>query len=420
MFALADCNNFYASAHRVFRPDLDHKPIVVLSNNDGCVIARSEEAKKFNIKMAVPLFQIQHLIDLYGITVFSSNYSLYGDMSSRIMMILQTFAPNVEIDSIDEAFLDFRGMELNFDLREYVKKIAYTVKRDTGMPVSIGMAKTKTLAKVASKFAKKYKNYHGVCVIDTDEKRIKALKLTKIGDVWGIGRKYRIFLEKMNIQTAYDFTRLPKEFIRKKMTVIGEKTWLELNGIPCIDLETEELPHKQICVSRAFSHSIKTLDELSEALSTYASLACEKLRKQKGCAVSVMVFIYTNNFRKDLPQYSRNAVVTLPVPTNSTLEIVKYVLKSLRLIYKPGYLYKKAAVIIHEIVPEDSVQANLFYNLDHKKHANLMKVFDKYNNGFEGNKIAIGVQGFERKWNMKQDYKSPCYTTKISDVIRIK
>lgn len=316
MFGLVDCNNFYASCERVFNPYWNGKPVVVLSNNDGCVIARSNEVKKLGIKMGIPAYQIKTEIEQYGIGVFSSNYSLYGDMSNRVMTILSSFVENMEIYSIDEAFLDLTGFEY-FDLKEYGQKIVNTTTKGTGIPVSLGIAPTKTLAKVANKFAKKIPGYKGVCIIDSDDKRIKALKLTEIADIWGIGRKHCKLLTQYNVKTAYDFTQLPVGWVRQKMTITGERMWKELNGISCIDMEYAPPAKKTICTSRAFGQTVTDLEELKESVSSYAAICAEKLRKQKSCALSLMVFIHTNNFRENLPQYFQNSIVKFPVATNN-------------------------------------------------------------------------------------------------------
>ncbi len=392
---------------------------MVLSNNDGCVIARSAEAKALGIRMGVPAFQIENEIKKHKIAVFSSNYTLYGDMSSRVMAVLQSFVPEMEIYSIDEAFLDLSGLE-HLGLKEYGEKITKTVYRSTGMPVSIGIAPTKTLSKLANRFAKKYPKYNNVCIIDSDYKRRKALQLTEVGDIWGIGRQQRKMLNKNNIFTAYDFTQMPQSWVRKNMTVVGERIWQELKGVPSIELELAASNKKQICTSRSFGMMVTEYAELEEAVATYAGLCASKLRKQKSCAVSLMVFIHTNNFREDLLQYYKNCVINLPVPSNSTPEIVHYALIALRNIFKDGYLYKKAGVIITEIIPKSAVQLNLFDKVDRDKHDKLMQVMDNLNSGFNRNLIRLAVQGTDRKWKLKQESLSPCYTTKLKDVIRIK
>lgn len=419
MYGLADCNNFYASCERVFDPYWNDKPVVVLSNNDGCVIARSNEVKKLGIKMGIPAYQIKTEIEQYGIGVFSSNYSLYGDMSSRVMSILSSFVENLEVYSIDEAFLDFSGFE-RYDLNDYGKKIVKTTTKGTGIPISLGIAPTKTLAKVANKFAKKFPAYNSVCIIDSDEKKIKALQYTAIKDVWGVGRQHTKLLSGYEIKTAYDFTQLPMAWVRQKMTVNGERIWKELNGISCIEIEYAPPAKKTICTSRAFGQIITDLEELKESVSTYAAICAEKLRKQKSCALSLMVFIHTNNFREDLPQYFQNSVVKFPVATNSTMEIVKYALTALKHIYRKGYQFKKAGVIITEIIPDSAIQTNLFDLVDREKHSRLMTVVDQLNDGFKKNNLRLAIQEGSRKWRLKQEMLSPCYTTRISDILLFK
>lgn len=284
MFGLIDCNNFYASCERVFNPALNGKPVIVLSNNDGCVIARSNEAKELGIKMGVPAYQIKNLIDSHGIAVFSSNYTLYGDMSGRVMSILTELAPEIEVYSIDEAFLNLDGIK---ELQPLGTNIVNSVTRGTGIPMSLGIASTKTLAKIANKFAKKYPAYNRVCIIDTEEKHLKALQQTEIRDVWGIGHKQAAKLEKQGVKTAYDFIQLPEAWVRKEMTVTGERTWKELRGISCIRMESIPPAKKQICTSRSFGKMISDIDTLIEAIATHASTCARKLRKQKAYAHSL-------------------------------------------------------------------------------------------------------------------------------------
>lgn len=408
-----DCNNFYASCERVFNPALNKKPIVVLSNNDGCVIARSNEAKALGIQMGVPAYQIKEVAQKYGVSIFSSNYTLYGDMSSRVMSILSSLAPEIEIYSIDEAFINLDGVPY---LQDIGADIVNKVYKGTGIPVSLGIAPTKTLAKVANKFAKKYPAYNRLCIIDTEEKRIKALQLTDIGDVWGIGRRQSTKLEKQGVKTAYDFTQLSGSWVRKNMTVVGERTWKELRGISCIDMESAPPAKKQICTSRSFGKMVEDIDTMAEAIATHASTCAKKLRKQKAFAVSLMVFIHTNNFREDLPQYWKNAVIKLPVPTSDTLEIVHYALEGLRNIFMQGYQYKKAGVIITEIVT--SAQLGLFDTVDREKREKLMQVIDKVN-GEHQQLIKLAVQGNGRDWKLKQEQLSQRYTTDINEILTV-
>lgn len=418
MIGLVDCNNFYASCERVFRPDLNGKPVIVLSNNDGCVIARSNEAKALGIKMGIPVFQIQEMIRKQEISVFSTNFTLYGDLSSRVMFCLSSFVRDIEVYSIDESFLDFSSMLKYYDLPEYARNIVYTVRKNTGIPVSMGIAPTKTLAKVANKFAKKHPGYKGVCIIDTESKRKRALQLTGIGDVWGIGRRMSAKLKLKGVETAFDFTQLPREWVRKNMTVVGERTWRELRGEPCIGLDQEPTPKKQICKSSSFGSMVNDFAPLSEAVATFAAVCAQKLRAQNGCAASLMVFIHTNNFRSDLPQYYKNCVITLPVPSNSTPEIVHYAIEALKKIYIEGYAYKKAGVIITEIVPAGAIQLNLFSPADYDKQKRLMTVLDKLNATYNRNKVYVASQGTGR-WKLHQEHLSPRYTTNWDDIITV-
>lgn len=414
MYGLVDCNNFYASCERVFNPSLNGKPVVVLSNNDGCVIARSNEAKALGIKMGIPAYQIKDLVSSHGVAVFSSNYTLYGDMSGRVMSMLAELSPEIEVYSIDEAFVNLDGIR---DLESIGRKMVSGVTRGTGIPVSLGVAPTKTLAKIANKFAKKYPAYDQLCIIDSEEKRIKALQLTEIGDVWGIGRRQAAKLQKQGIKTAYDFTRLSGAWVRKNMTVVGERTWKELHGISCIDMENAPPAKKQICTSRSFGKMLTDIDTISEAIASHASTCAKKLRKQQSYAASLMVFIHTNNFREDLPQYWKNTVIHLPVPTNDTQEIVRYALAGLRTIYLNGYQYKKAGVIITEIT--EGAQLGLFDLVDRDKRERLMQAVDKIN-GEHGHNIKLAVQGTGRGWKLKQEQLSGHYTTNLNQIIDIK
>lgn len=411
---MLDCNNFYASCERVFNPALNGKPIVVLSNNDGCVIARSNEAKLLGIPMGVPAYQIKDLVDSRQVFAFSSNYTLYGDMSGRVMSILSELVPEVEVYSIDEAFVNLDGIR---NIRPLGADIVNRITRGTGIPVSLGIAPTKTLAKVANKFAKKYPAYNRLCIIDTEEKRIKALKLFEIGDVWGIGRRQAAKLQGQGVKSAYDFTQLSGAWVRKYMTVVGERTWKELRGISCIGMESAPPAKKQICTSRSFGKMLTNLAPMAEAIATHASTCARKLRKQKSYAMSLMVFIQTNRFREDLPQYWKSAVIHLPVPTNDTLEIVHYALSGLKTIFRSGYHYKKAGVIITEIT--ENSQRGIFDTVDREKRERLMQTIDQIN-GKYGIPVKLAVQGNGREWKLKQEQLSKCYTTKLTDIIVIK
>ena len=418
MFALVDCNNFYASCERVFNPDLRDKPIVVLSNNDGCVIARSNEAKALGIPMGAPAFKFQQEFDKHKINVFSSNFALYGDMSSRVMSILATYTPIIEIYSVDEAFLKLSGFEY-FDLNTYGQKMRYDVNKSTGIPVSIGIAPTKVLAKLANRIAKKYSNQlNGTYVIDTEEKRLKALKWLKIGDVWGIGRQHAKRLNAQGILTACDFVQLPDAWVRKNLAVVGLRLKMELEGKSVLEMEDIK-DKKSIATTRTFERNHTDLVNVQERVSTFASTCAEKLRRQGSCCNAVMVFVHTNGFRSDQPQYSKNIVVQTDYPTNSSIDIIKYAVKGLHAIFREGYAYKKAGVIVMELTPEREKQLNLF-NLEHPKHKLLMEAMDRLNNSIGQNKVRIACQDLKRTWKMKQERISARYTTRLDEVIIVK
>jgi DNA polymerase V len=417
MYGLIDCNNFYASCERVFNPSLNGKPVVVLSNNDGCVIARSAEAKVLGIPMGEPAYKLKELIESNRVTVFSSNYVLYGDMSHRVMTTIAAFVPDMEIYSIDEAFLLFDGFG-NIDLKTLGEKITQTTHRNTGIPVSLGIASTKTLAKVANKFAKKYKAYNAVCLIDTDEKREKALKLTQIGDVWGIGRQYAKKLQYYSVNTAWDFTQRSKSWVRQNMGVVGERTWLELQGTACIEMD-RPTSKKTICTSRSFGERLTELAPISEAVANFAASCAEKLRHQHSYAGVIMVFLHTNPHATNQPQYSNQVVLQLPVPTNDTTELIDYALRGLKSIFKDGYRFKKAGVIVSEIVPERPLQGDLFDTRNREKFNRVMTVMDNLNASYGKQKVKIAAQGFDRKWKLKNEKLSPCYTTQLKDILEI-
>ena len=417
MFALVDCNNFYASCQRVFEPHLIGKPVVILSNNDGCVIARSNEAKVLGIPMGAPAFEYKKLFEDNNVFVYSSNYALYGDMSSRVMNILSTFSPEIEVYSIDEAFLKFQGFEM-FDLDEYGVRIQRTVTKGTGIPVSIGFAPTKALAKVANKIAKKFpERTQSVYTIDNEEKRIKALKWTKIEDVWGIGRKHAKRLKNIKITNAYQFTQLNDDWVRKEMAVVGLRLKHELQGKPTLNLEAPK-NKKMIATTRSFEKMYTKFEDISERVSTFTASCSEKLRKQESHCNMIMVFVQTNHFRKDQPQYSRNIVIKTDFPTNSTIELNHYAQIGLKQIFREGYHYKKAGVIVMGLTPNSETQLSLF-NTSNPKHQPLMSIIDKMNKSYGKNKIKFATQSIDRQWKMKQEKLSPSYTTRINDIVSI-
>lgn len=417
MFALVDCNSFYASCERVFRPDLNGKPVVVLSNNDGCVIARSNEAKEIGIPMGAVAYQYQEVFNKNNVNVFSSNYTLYGDISNRVMNILSTYTPDVEIYSIDEAFLKFEGFD-QYDFNSYCLEIKAKVKKWTGIPVSIGVAPTKALSKIANKIAKKYQNLtEGVYVIDTEEKRLKALKWTKIEDVWGIGRRISDRLKKHNVFNAYQFTELPSEWVRKEFSIVGLRLQRELKGIMTLDLD-EVKNKKAIATTRSFEKNLSSLNEVKERISTFAVSCAEKLRKQNSCTNLILVFLHTNSHRKDHRQYGKNIVVKLPYPTNSSLTINKYAQIGLKSIFKEGYYYKKAGVMVMGIVPENQRQLNMFCE-ENPKHLSLMKTIDKLNKITGQKKVRLGSQDLGRTWKMRQERLSKKYTTDWNELLEV-
>lgn len=418
MYALVDGNNFFVSCERVFDSSLDNKPVIVLSNNDGCAIARSNEAKALGIKMGANYFEIEQLVKRHNVQVFSTNFVLYADMSMRMKGLLSRFTPAIEDYSIDEAFLDFTGFKTE-TLRDYCLDMSRTVRQGIGIPVGVGIAPTKTLAKVANRFAKKYPGYEGVAIIDTDAKRIKALQLTYIGDVWGIGRRHTERLLNMGVKTAYDFTLLNRSWVRKHMTVAGERTWRELYGQPCIEMETVVPDKQSIMVSRSFGKMIEDFSTIKEAAATYTCMAAAKLRKQKSHAKALMVFLETNRFRNDLPQNNQHTVITMPVATNSSLEILHYVSKALERIYIPGYKYKKTGVMLMDISSEDAYQMNLWDNIDRTKHKRLMEVLDRTNEKWGRNSLKPAILGDGQQWKIKQERLSPCYTTRMSDFPKV-
>lgn len=418
MFALIDCNNFYASCERVFRPNLRNEPIVVLSNNDGCVIARSNEAKALGVPMGAPAFKYKPLFKDKKIHVFSSNYALYGDMSNRVMNVLATFSPNIEFYSIDEAFLQLDGFEF-FNLEKYGHQINHKVTKWTGISISVGIAPTKSLTKVAGKVAKKFpEKTKGVYVIDSEEKRIKALKWMKVQDVWGIGGKHAKRLIDKGVHTAYDFTQLPDDWIRKNMAVVGLRLKRDLEGIPTLGLN-EVKRKKAIATRRTFERNHSDLFNIQERVATFAVTCAEKLRKQKSCCNAILVFVQTNGHRKDLAQYGRSIVVKTDYPTSSSIDIVKYATKGLKLIYKKGFQYKKAGVIVMSITPENEKQLNMF-TTENPKHKNLMKTIDRMNNTIGQKKIKIARQDLGRTWKMNQEQLSPRYSTKLNEAIIVK
>ena len=418
MFALVDCNNFYASCERVFNPNLQGKPIVILSNNDGCVISRSDEAKAINVPMGAPAFKFKAFFKANNVTMLSSNYPLYGDMSTRVMSILSQFSPDIEVYSIDEAFVEFKGFE-NYEFEAYATKIRSRVLKWTGIPTCVGIAPTKALCKVANKIARKYPDQtKGVYVIDTEEKRIKALKWTKIENVWGIGRRLAKRLRLKNCNTAYDFTQLPDDFVKSEFSVVESKLKRDLEGIPTLQLEAFK-SKKMIATTRSFERTFSDLDNIKERVSTFASSCAEKLRKQNSGCYSIIVTLGSDRHKTDSPQHRESISVNLPYPTSSSLIISTCAVDAVTSIFKKNIKYKRAGVIVTGLVPNDNFQLNLFVN-ENPKHMSLMKSIDALNAKYGGYKIKLGNQDLKRTWKMSQEHLSPRYTTNIKDIIKVK
>jgi DNA polymerase V len=418
MFSLVDCNNFYASCERVFNPNLRNKPVAILSNNDGCVISRSDEAKAVGLPMGAPAFKYKQFFKEHNIHVLSSNYPLYGDMSSRVMSILGQFTPDVEVYSIDEAFLQFKGFE-NYDFILYGNKIRQRILKWTGIPTCVGIAPTKALSKVANKIARKFpKQTNGVFVIDSDEKRIKALKWIKIEDVWGIGHGLQKRLKVKNIKTAYDFIQLSDEWIRRNFSITEWKLKKELEGISTLSLDTPKTK-RTIATTRSFEHTFSDIDNIKERVSTFATSCAEKLRKQGSSCHIILVLLSSDRHKKDTPQHRTNKSVILPYPTDSSLVISTVAVNAVSSIFKSGIKYKRAGVIVTGLVPTDNHQLDLFHN-ENPKHKPLMSVMDNLNTKFGDYKIKLANQDLKRTWKMRQEHLSPRYTTDINEILNIK
>lgn len=420
MYALIDCNNFYASCERVFNPTINGKPVVVLSNNDGCVIARSNEAKDLQIPMGAPAFEYEHNFRSNNIHVFSSNYALYADMSNRVMTILKSYCPDIEIYSIDEAFLLFKGFD-QYDLSKYAQEIKETIYKITKIPVSIGVAKTKALAKVANRIAKKFPQHHnGVYIMDSNEKTEKALKWLKCEDIWGIGRQLSKRLSYIGCRNAYDFTLLEDEYIRRNFSIVELRLKKELRGESVLKLE-EIQRKKSIATTRSFEKTINDYGNLKERVATFAISCAEKLRKEQSKCNIITVFVMTNRFDEKQSFVSNTLSTTLDFDSNSSIVLSKAALFLLdKLVPTEGKVpdYKKAGVIVSAITPDNQAQLNMFHS-ESPKHKALMKVMDRLNANYGDHTLKIASQDLRRKWKMKQERLSPCYTTKITDILNV-
>lgn len=415
MFALADCNNFFASCERVFRPDLQGKPVIVLSNNDGCAIARSNEAKALGIKMGAPFFKIRDIVRRHNVAVFSGNMALYGDMSQRVRWVLEEFAPGIEVYSIDEAFLDLRGIK-NIDLDAYAKRISAQCWKMTSIPVSVGIAPTKTLAKIASKLCKQYPKLRGGCYMHRPQDIEKVLRKFPIEDVWGIGRRTAPKLKARGVNTAYEFTQLPEGVVRMMLGIGGVRTWKELRGIPCLEFEDGFEANQSICVSRSFSSEIYEVKELQEQIANFASAMASKLRKQQSVTSEMVVFAYTNRFREDVPQIHANTLVPFITPTAEERIIIAQAVSAAKTLFKQGFGYKKAGVIATKIVSQKHVMHSLFEDLEAvEREYKITSALDAINAAFGKGTIKLAVQG-SGEIKSSSENQSPHYTTRWSDI----
>lgn len=416
MYAIIDCNSFFASCERAFDPALIDKPLAILSNNDGCVISRSREAKALGIPMGAPLFKYKEVIEQKNIEIRSSNYSLYGDMSERVMKLLENFSPDVEVYSIDEAFLK---LPIAKDYERIGSAIKNYIYQCTGIPVSVGVAPTKALSKAANNIAKKFPDKtNGYYVIDTEAKRIKLLKWLPIKDIWGIGFGNAKRLQNKGVQTAYEFIQLSDDWVKRNMSIVGLRLKKDLEGEPTILLEEEVQNKKVIATTRSFEFTFSDKENMKERIATFASRCAEKLRMQTSSCNVVMVYLKSDRNKRNEEQHRANRMLTLPYATNSTLTINQYAQKALNDIYKPGIKYKRAGVILMGLVKTNALQLDLFKNED-PKHKQLMATMDALNEKYSGRKIKMGNQDLQRTWKMRQAHLSPEYTTKFSDIITL-
>lgn len=435
MYALVDCNSFFCSVEKVFHPGLEGKPVCVLSNNDGCIVALTPEAKACGLHRGDPIFKCEGIVNHYGVKLFSTNMMLYAAMSRRVTNIMRQSIVHVENYSIDESFCDLKGYDTYYDLTEFMRGVAEKIRLWTDIPVSVGIAPSKTIAKMGSIFAKKYKGYKGVCAIDTDEKRRTALSLLGLADVWGIGRHT---LEKLNyygIRTPLEFADKSESWVKTRFTKPGVQTWFELNGIPCID--THEIKRNQtICTSRSFGDMVADLQSLKESIATFAASCANKLRGQQSGCTSVTVFICSNPFREDLQQYGNSATIPLLISTADTMEITNAAIKALERIYLPGIMYKRSGVIVSGITPIAPLQQDLFDPIQNRKQrSELMKAIDNLNHKYGLKTIRLCAEGAMKSrkkdgasstdnvekapWKVKCEHKSKNYLTDINEILTI-
>jgi len=420
MIALVDCNNFYASAERLFCPRVLKAPVVVLSNNDGCVIARSQEAKDLNIQMGAPAFLMEEQLIKNNVQIFSSNYTLYGSISDRVHATISRFVTDWEKYSIDESFLDLSGF-FDLNIYRYCKLIRATVLRNVGIPVTIGIAPTRTLAKMANRYAKKERRQIGVFFLDCQQKTDMVLKYTKVEDIWGIGRQFSALLNRHGILTAWDLVHTPEDWVRKHLSVVGLRLVTELKGIPCAELETEAAIRKNIGIAKSFGSLLSKREDVAKALANYVTAAAEKLRAQGSCCSRIQVFLQTNGFRTQDKQYFQSITLQLPVATNFTPELLHYADIALSRIFKNGYNFKKVGIMLENLVPADQIQLGLYDTRDRDRQKKLMTAVDSINKLFNGKELVkYARQGTGRRWSLRRERLSPCYTTRLSDVLVVK
>lgn len=419
MVGLIDCNNFFVSCERVFDPSIRQKPVIVFSNNDGCAVSISNEAKELGIKRGDPYFKIKGVCQTHDIQTFSGNHKLYGDMSSRVMSTLASIVPDIEIYSIDEAFLHFDNIAFE-DYNTFGREIVRKVRRNTGIPTSLGIAPTKTLAKVAARFAKKYPGYHSCCVIDTEEKRRKALELTPIREVWGIGRRLTKRLADYGITHAIQLADWSREDVEKVFNVTGEKTWLELNGQPCIELEADDAPQKQMICTRSFGKPLTAFEELAAAMAAFVNIVGRKLRERSLCAVSMSVFIQTDRFNERIEQYYNSTHRSLVEPTADTMTLSAVAIDALRSIFLKGHGYKRAGIIIPELTDANHIQQSLFGNpAERERRKKLMEVVDSINRRTLGRDKVHTAAYSPIDTFVRRNMPSRLFSTRLSDIIRI-
>lgn len=410
MIALVDCNNFYASCERLFQPRLERKPVVVLSNNDGCVVARSNEAKELGIWMGAPLFEVKELIKREGVAVFSSNYTLYADMSRRVMLTLERLCPKVEVYSIDEAFVT---LPKNCDVIKFAHQVREIVGRETGIPISVGYAQTKTLAKLANRLAKKGDGVFDLTQVNIDE----ILKETPVGKVWGIGRKKAAWLLDQGVETAHDLKSCDPKWINAFMTVVGERTVRELNGQPCLEMKEAAPQKKGIMTSQMFGRPVTDLQELEEAVATYTARAARKLRAENGAAQSLEVFVTTSRYEKKF--YSNKETSSLSVATSDTVKLSKIAKRCLRQIFRPGYRYSKVGVFLSSIVDSAAQQDDLFTQKTDSEKKNFSALLDKLNQNWGSGAVHYASEGTEKPWFMKRTLRSGRYTTEWDELFEV-